>query len=115
MDTSDMDTSHNPPLHSANIVVIARLLAFTAGMAAIAMAATAADNAGALWAIILVMWGATQIERDTEVSPLIYGFVMALGYMIIGVICASVQDVQPLWAMLLVNFFSDDLVDVMHD
>lgn len=112
---SVVDTTDSTPRQSANSAMAARLLVLIAGLAAIGVAAIAMDNAGALWALILVAWGIEEIDREGEVSPLLYGAAMAAGYIVIGIICVYVESVQPLWAMILVNWFTEALVDGLSD
>lgn len=105
MTTANDSDAKSSWLGSVDEMTKAVFLTYVGGLLAILLAVLGEHNAGALWAFILVAWGGMRVREGSSMAPLVHGVYYAVGYLIVGLICALAHDVEGLWAMILVNCF----------
>ncbi len=94
--------------------IVGFLLAILGGFLAIGIAIGVTHNSDPLWAIILLIWGLERVKSagsEYRWKPTVLGLVLALGYVGLGIVAYYLHNANVLWAMILVNWLADSIIN----
>lgn len=93
--------------------VLGIMLTIIGGAIAIGICTWFSHNPNCLWAIILLMWGVERVrstDREYSWKPAVLGLVMGFAYAAVGIAAYYTQNVNVLWAMILVSWLGDAII-----
>lgn len=94
-------------------MVTGLILTVVGGLGAIGICIAFSHDPAALWAIILLIWDLNRVretDREYHWKPAVLGLVMGIAYLALGIIAWYVNNLEVLWAMILVNWLGDALI-----